>query len=164
MTHVLVAAEIAVNDQLVRSALACCEQLEVITLFLVIRADGASHAACRRSWNSCMNLLWSASGSSRALSRVNIAFLACDCDGDYCQEKSAFLENIGLLDWTRVDTFVERCSSSLKCVTIKAMDGPYRQKGSFSDCDQVVGDLGMKVHSVVQGKVSLKTQSVLRFR
>lgn len=110
----------------------CCCRLEVITLFLVVRADGASHAACRRGWNSCMNLLWSASGSSQVsqvpVSHVNIAFLACDCDGDYCQEKSAFFENIGLLDWSRVDTFVDRCSSSLKTVTLKAMDGPYRRR------------------------------------
>ena len=156
-------AEIAVNDELVRSALACCCRLEVITLFLVIRADGASHAACKRGWNSCMNLLWSASGSSKVLSRINIAFLACDCDGDYCQEKSAFLENIDLLDWTRVDTFVDRCGSSLRHVTIKAMDGPYRKKGSFGDRDNVMGDLGNAVSGVVSQRVSMRTRHLLKF-
>ena len=140
----------------------CCSHLETITIFLVIRADGASPAACRRSWNSCMNLLYSAASSSRVLSRVNIAFLACDCDGDYCQEKTAFLENIGLLDWTRVDTFVDRCSSSLRQVTLKAMDGPYRKKGSFSEWDTAIGDLGLKVLGVVRRRVSKRTQTVLR--
>ena len=109
-----------------------------------------------------MNLLWSASGSSRELKRVNIAFLACDCDGDYCQEKSAFLENIGLLDWARVDTFVDRCSASLKRVTLKAMDGPYRKKGSFSDRDTMIGELGLKVLGVVRKRVSRRTQAILR--
>lgn len=162
-----ISAAIAVNDELVRSALTCCSHLEVVTLFLVIRADGASHAACKRGWNSAMNLLWSASGASRlSLSRINIALLACDGDGDYCPEpeKRAFLENVAMLDWARVDMCVERCEGGrLRYVVIKAVDGPYRKKGSFEDSVGTTEQLGMEVEGVVSRRVSERTRAMLKF-